>query len=1257
MSMLTIRLFGASEVALAEQPVTNFRAIKNQVLLAYLASHADRPLSRAQLAGLLWPDQPEKQALLNLRQALFRLRNLLENDQATPPFLQIDATTVHFDRRSDYWLDTAAFQALLTTCGHHARSSGNPIDHRRGCGACAQRLAQAVDLYRGDFMPGIYLDDSPALEEWLLLQREGFQQQALAALYDLASWHEAQGDYAHADRYARRQIALDPLREEAHRQLMRALALAGQRSAALAQYEACSQLLYTELGAPPAPETTALVQAIEAGTLTATALQTEPVIARPPTASLPPSGTTFIGREVEGEQLRRALLDPAVSLVTLVGPGGVGKTRLALAAATALTGAFADGLIFVPLAGIETADGLIATLGGALGFTFQATPEPWPQLLAYLRGREVLLILDNYEQLLATADLLAALLEQAPRLKLLVTSRARLNFQREMILAVSGLPTPPVDGAPEAIMRFSSVQLFRERAGRTGSGFIPAPADLHQVAMICRLVDGLPLGIELAASWAEHYSCAEIAQAIAENLDFLQSTQHDRPLRHRSLRAVFTYSWQLLVPVEQRALAQMTVFRGAFSRSAAQLVTKVAVPQLLALVDKSLVRVVAPGRYLLHELVRQFAGEADPESVTAVATHHARYYLQLVTAQEGLFGAQPQAAVDVIMAEMENVRQAWQWAIVNTELTLLAGAVTNLARCFALAGLYREAAATWRLALTPWATHADPLSPAAAAWVSQLALEAARTQNILGDHAQALADANLALQHATLAPNPKPIQAAAYQQLGMAHYRQGEQAAALPVLHQAVHIAELCANDRLLADTLLSLGEVQMYQGDEAGRAAFTRALALYRQVGDRRGEGAARNSLALFAQLQSDFAQAQADYEAALRIHRTLGDRHNEAITLSGLAGVYAKRGNFADSDHAFQQTLQLARAVGYRIGEVHALNSLGVNQMHQGKLAAARGYYEQALPIARQSAYLRGEGALLNNLGNLASDEGDYAQAEAYYRAALAVAQQSGDRYYVCGRLHNIGNMRRFQGDYVAAHGYYQEAVAVAAAIGDRWIEGSARTDLALACAFLCDQAGARLHAERALTLAQAIGDHWCAGKALSLLGWLTVVAGDSDGVAQIEAAIRLAQQAEERGVEGAAYARYGFVRLLAGDAVAALDAFSRSLLLRRASGDRVQSLTAQAGLALAQLALGQPRAALSEVAVMLQQIGNQWVGVADDPLRVYQACIQVLQAVGDPRAPLIRQRALAHMAAQADQIAAPTQREQFIAHYQQALQAKLS
>ena len=1260
MTKLTIRLLGTYAVQLGEQPLTNFRAAKNQALFAYLASEADRPHTRPRLAGLLWPEQPEAQALLNLRQALFRLRNLLENEQATPPFLQISQTNVQFDRQSDHWFDAAAFAQLLASCDQHARAAPDPVGHRRDCGACAQRLAQAVELYRGDFMQGIYVDDSPALEEWLLLRREWFHHQALGALYDLAAWHEAQGDYDRADHYARRQLGLDPLHEEAHRQLMRALALGGKRTEAIAQYEACSQLLYTELGVPPAPETTALVQAIEEGTLTPAARQSLLAVPAERDTQLPTVGTTFVGRETEGEQLRAALLDPAVPLVTLVGPGGVGKSRLALAAATNLLGAFANGVYFVALAGVDDREGLVTALAGVLGLTFQASAEPEQQLLAYLRQRETLLILDNFEHLLAAVDLIERLLAQSPRLKLLVTSRERLNLQRERLFVLTGLTLPPLDGEMAALGRFSSVQLFLARAQQAAPGFTPTAVDLPPIATICRLVDGLPLGIELAAAWTEHYSCAEIGAALAENLDFLQSTQLDRPQRHRSLRAVFTYSWQLLAPSEQLALAQMSIFRGVFSRAAAQTVTQVALPQLLALVNKSLVRVVAPGRYLLHELVRQFAAAAQTSTATRpqfeeVQRCHARYYLQLVAEQEGLFGQQPQKVVDQLLQELENIRQAWRWGVDQALVLELTAAVANLARLFDLAGFYREAATTWQLALRAWPVTASPFALPVNALVSQLALEAARTQNVLGDYAQAISYATQALDLCAAGaalPATTALLAMVYQQLGFAHYRRGDHAAALPLLQKAVTVAETSQQGRVIADCLLSLGEVQMYQGDAAGRAGFARALALYRQSEDRRGEGAALYSLGLFAQMQSDFAQAQAFYEEALRIHRALGDRHHEAITLNGLAGLYAKANNFADADRCLQQTLQLAHAIGYQIGEVNALNSLGVNQMHQGKNAAAQRYYEQALVIARQSGYRRGEGALLNNLGNLASDGGDYGGAEEHYRAALAVAHATGDRYHVCARLHNLGNMRRFQGDYVGAHNYYQESATIAEAIGDRWIEGDARADLALSCAFLCDQAAAWYHANRALTLANAIGDQWCECKALAMLGWFAVTAGDKNGLLTIERAITLAQAAREVGMEGVAHARHGIALLALAQPAAALTAFEQSITLRRASGDRVQLVTAQAGLALAHLALAQLPAARNTVETILQQIGEKVVGVADDPLRVYAACYAVLHTIGDHRATLIQQRALLHMRGQAEQLSDPAQQERFVVQYQQAL-----
>lgn len=1271
MAHLSIRLLGAFTVERNQQPVTTFRSLKNQALLAYLAVEAARSHTRPALAGLLWPEQPEVEALLNLRQALFRLRNALANDEATPPYLQITQSTVQFGAQSDHWLDAVAFTHLLAACDTHARTASTAQfdHHRRHCPACMARLAQAVDLYQGEFMHGIYINDSPPLEEWILLRREWFHHQALAALYDLAAWYESQGDYARAYTYGRRQIALDPLREEAHRQLMRSLALDGKRSEALAQYEACCTLLYQELGVPPDAETTALLEQIEAGTLTAeTATAPAPVFSSATAVmhNLPASSTAFIGRDAEITRLREVLLDPAQRLVTVVGPGGVGKTRLALATAASLVGAFADGVWLATLAGVEEGHSLLVAIASALRFTFQGTDELQQQLFDYLRKREALLLLDNFEQLIDHAELIQHLLAQAPRLKVLVTSRERLHFQQEWLLTLTGLPTPPADTHLLATQHFGSVQLFVERAQRAAPAFSVDEESQPAVVEICRLVEGLPLGIELAAAWTEHYTCAEIAQALRDNLDFLNTSLRDLPARHRSLRAAFDYSWRLLPTAEQQALAQMTIFRGAFSRAAAQAVTGVALPQLTALVNKSLVRTVAPGRYAIHEVIRQFAATglsqpADAALSSRLQQRHAAYYLQVVANQAGLFGQTPQKAVAELMQEIDNVRQAWRWAVLHGNIDALRFAIPNLARLFDLAGLYQEAITTWESALARWQLphfSADAeLAPAAAWMAALLHLEQARTCLLLSRYTEAQSHAQRVLAQAEANGDgeaTRMLRASAHHQLGLAHYRLGDQAAAQPYLVEAVALAQQTSDRWLTAECLLSLGEVQMYSGEPAGRASFAQALTLYRAVGDRRGEGAALNSLGVFAQMQSDFATSRDFFEQALRIQRALGDRHNEGITLNSLATFYGKQGDYTESDQYLRQSLHLARALGYRIGEVQALTGLGTNQMYQHQASTARAYFEDALVIARQSGYLRGEGALLNNLGNLASDEGAYGQAEAFYQQALTVARKSGDQYYTCGRLHNLGNMRRFQGDYVGAQSYYAQAVAIAESIGDRWIEGSARADLALAALFLCDETEALHHAHMALHLARTIGDRWCECKVLALLGWFTVVdQQDVQGLALIDEAITLAQAAHEVGVEGAAHARRGFTLLWLGDATAAIPAFQRSIALRRQLGDGVQIVTALAGLAHAQLAHGDLTSARIQVEAILRHIGEQPIGVADTPIPVYATCSQVLHMTNDHRATPFLQRAVRHLADQGNRLTNVNQQARFVQHYKTALQ----
>jgi DNA-binding SARP family transcriptional activator len=462
MARLSLGLLGPLRITLDGQPVSGFVYTKARALLAYLAVDADCAHQRDALVGMLWPDLPDTAARTNLRQALANLREAIGDARATPPFLLITRDTIQLNPRSDYELDTAAFTALLAACETHP--------HRRlvRCRPCAARMEQAIALYRGDFLAGAILADSVPFEEWELLHREQLHQRALDALARLADYHERRGDDEHARRYAQRQIELDPWREEAHRQLMRLFGCGGQRSAAPAQYETCRRILARDLDVAPAAETMALYKRIRDTPRSALRVLSSLSPAQGPESqnstlkiqnayNFPAQTTSLLGRETELAELGDLLENPTYRLITIVGPGGIGKTRLALAAAAAQAEVFADGAAFVPLAAISSATFLAPALLAGLDVGLQGQRDPHDQLLDYLREKELLLVLDNLEQLLApglshtaaenrqdagATELLADVLRYAPGVTLLVTSRERLALPGEWLFDLSGLSYP-----------------------------------------------------------------------------------------------------------------------------------------------------------------------------------------------------------------------------------------------------------------------------------------------------------------------------------------------------------------------------------------------------------------------------------------------------------------------------------------------------------------------------------------------------------------------------------------------------------------------------------------------------------------------------------------------------------------------------------------------------------------------------------------------------------------------------------------------
>src|SRR6266545_5899062 len=880
MAYLSLSLLGPLQIMRDGQPIAGLTYDKVRALLAYLAVEADRPHPREALAGLLWPDQPEEHARHNLRQALTTLRHAL-GDQAAPPLLLISRALVQFNSANDYALDVATFSMLLASYQTH------PHSHVVSCPDCAERLTRAIDLYRGDFLERFSLRDSAPFEEWVLLMRERLHQQALQALAYLVDYHQQRGAYAEAQRYAQRQVELEPWREEAHRQLMAVLALSGRRSAALAQYERCRRVLADELGVEPEPETTALYAQIRNGQIaepddqdTRRPVHQQPNLWSAPLPhslsrhhNLPPQPTPLIGRERELAELTDLLNNRACRLITLVGPGGCGKTRLALEAAAQTATAYMHGVAFVPLAGVSAPSFIVPAIADALALRFYGPEDPQQQLLANLREKKLLLVLDNFEHLLERVDLLVDILQSAPAVKLLVTSRAALHLRWEWLYVVEGLAYPPQDAA-EGLEEYSAVQLFVQQARRVQPHFCLSEGDRPAVARICQLVVGMPLAIELAAAWIRVLTCTAIAEHITGNLDFLTTLTSDIPERHRSVRAVFDHSWNLLTMEARMVFARLSVFHGGFRREAAEYIAGADLSILLALADKSLLFATPAGRYEIHELLRQYAAEKlceSSEGIDPIRDRHSSYYGEFLHQRAHyLKGGKQKETLKEIGAEIENIRAGWLWAVERGPISIIDMYLEGL-WCFCeLRGRFHEAEEIFRSAAERLAYEHVTIETGVQAHRRVLGRILVR-QGSFGmqtghlDQSRALMQQGLLLLQ-QLGAREELILPLVY--LGWLATGLGEYTEAKRLLQEAYDVCDEF-NDRWgIASSLCLVGIVAFGLEEYAeAQQIVQRSLSVYRSNNDTRGITSALAYLGAITLKLGEYAKAEQFLQEALRI------------------------------------------------------------------------------------------------------------------------------------------------------------------------------------------------------------------------------------------------------------------------------------------------------------------------------------------------------------------------------------------------------
>ena len=903
---LRLRLLGSPTVEWEGESVALPFERRGQ-LLAFLALKRAW-VGRAELAAMLWPAHSGKLAQANLRKTLFRAQSLpwAASLEARGGALRFDADT-----------DVFAFDSALRE----------------------KRHAEALALRRGEFLEGFDDGESEAWSGWLAFERERLRSAwRSAALSHLAG----EPDAAEAIELSSRLLESDPLDESALHAHMSWLARGGQAAQARQAYRAFASRLSEDLGVVPGADLQALHDSLAGNAKRAPAV----------TLAASPSDDGFVGRSVELRQLATLLEQPQCRMVTLIGPGGVGKTRLARHALADLAPHFSDGAAFVPLEDANTASDIVVAVAHNVGMAPARGRDPFDQLVDFLREERMLLALDNFEHVAAEAALLERLVASCPHVKLLVTSRVRLGLASEQLLPLEGLPCPEAEDE-DRLESFDAARLFVKAARRLDPAFVP-DMEAASIVEICHHVEGLPLALELAAAWTRVMSCDAIAAQLAEGMNILQSGDSTQPARHASMELVFEQSWRMLSAAERDTLARVSVFQGGFSLEAARSVAGASLPVLGALVDKSLLKKDG-GRLNMHPLVHRFAAARLANSSAAEETEqkHALHFHRFMGRVARDIENGNREALEAMDLECNNCRAAWHRSFRHEMRHMAARSMPAMLHFSDHRGRSDEALSILREAARSEGVRADRS-------LGALVLAAiAHLEYRLDRYAEAESDATRAL--AAAAADDHQVRLQCFRVLGGCCLRVGRLEEARRHFKQALRLAPASVDPSNAAAMLDNLALVAKYMGEYAESMRLSHeSLVQHRLLQDAAGEALCLNNLGAMQLDTGDKESARAHLGEALAVCERHSLAATRALVLGNLAELTLATGETKAAEDYAQRALEAGRVTGQRalVGALSfktaqlALRRGDVEAAHSG-LAAAM---QLALDIGRPALQLEG-------------------------------------------------------------------------------------------------------------------------------------------------------------------------------------------------------------------------------------------------------------------------------------------------------------